>query len=177
MTRFKVIPLRQQNNTKEFISKSYTSYTSNSIIPGSTGCVMRPWYMHTMYSVYTRVTFGKKFVDTYNVSTKDFNRFMMTPNKVYKNDVLIADEPSVLIISPGLLHRFVIGDKGVSTLSAHIGPEHEYDESNTPYHQENILRTCRLNKEGNNIDLLDDCDTKIRLEKIMKRRDDMQFII
>ena len=161
MTRFKVIPLRQQNNTKEFISKSYTSYTSNSIIPGSIGCVMRPWYMHTMYSLCTRVTFGKKFVDTYNVSTKDFNRFMMTPNKVYKNDVLIADEPSVLIISPGLLHRFVIGDRGVSILNAHIGPEH--DESN---YQENILRTCRLNKEGNNIELLDDCDTKIRWNDI-----------
>ena len=171
MTRFKVIPLRQQNIKKEIISKSYTSYTSNSIIPGSVNNIMRPWYMHTMYSLCTRVTFGKKFVDTYDVSTKDFNRFIMTPDKVYKNDELIAEEPSVLIISPGLLHRFVIGNKGVSTMnSAYIGPEH--DESN---HQENILRTCRLNKEGNNIELLNDNDVQQKLG--MKRWDDMQFII
>lgn len=160
MTRFKVIPLRQQNNIQDFFSKSYTSYTSNSIIPGSIGRVMRPWYTHTMYSLYTRVTFGKKFVDTYNVSTEDFNRFIMTPNKVYKNDVLIADEPSVLIISPGLLHRFVIGDKGVSTFNLHIGKNN---------HQKNILRTCRLNKEGNNIELLDDCD--------LQRWDDIEYLI
>lgn len=175
MTRFKVIPLRQQNIKNEIISKSYTSYTSNSIIPGSVNHIMRPWYTHTMYSLCTRVTFGKKFVDTYDVSTKDFNRFIMTPDKVYKNDELIAEEPSVLIISPGLLHRFVIGNKGVSTMNVHVSPVYEYDESNTPYYQENILRTCRLNKEGNTIELLNDNDVQQKL--VMKRWDDMQFII
>lgn len=175
MTRFKVIPLRQQNIKKDMISKSYTSFTSNSIIPGSINNVMRPWYMHTMYSLCTRVTFGKKFVDTYDVSTKDFNRFIMTPDKVYKNDELISDEPSVLVISPGLLHRFVIGNKGVSTLNVHISPI--YDESNTSYYQEDILRTCRLNKEGSNIELLVDNDIQQKMDRIMKRWDDMEYII
>ena len=193
MSRYKIIPLRQMNEqirkqkldtyTSNSIHNIFSkSYTSDTIIPPSIYHIMRPWNMHTMSSLYTHTTFGCKFIDTYHVSKKEFNRFLLTPEKIFKNGNIIADESSTLVISPGLLFRFVVGNKGASTINVQVNPEEYYDESITPFPENDILRTCTINKDTNTIELLDEPttlspDTKQKLDKMIRKWDNMQFII
>ena len=162
MSRYKIIPLRQMNEqirkqqldtyTSNSIHNIFSkSYTSDTIIPSSVYHIMRPWNMHTMSSLYTHTTFGCKFIDTYHVSKKEFNRFLLTPEKIFQNDVLIADEPSTLVISPGLLFRFVVGNKGASTINVQVNPEEYYDESITPFMAEELSAEAAISSGSRQI--------------------------
>lgn len=175
------------NSVKAIYSKSYTS---NSIVPSSVQSVMRPWNMHTMHSLYTHTTFGKKFIDTYFVSKREYNKFILTPDKIYKNGNVVCNEPSILVLYPGILFRYVIGSMGASTINVHTNPSQleEYDENLTPFmnEEQNILRTCTVNTNTNKIELLDEYNEtehinttpeKEKLNKLMNRWEDIQFII
>ena len=64
----------------------------NSISPGPiddcTPAVKRPWYMHPAQDDNLMVLQGTRYVDIYDPMKKREASFIVTPDKVYKNDKL-----------------------------------------------------------------------------------------
>tara|TARA_Y100000768_G_C23986777_1_gene689386 strand:+ start:307 stop:882 length:576 start_codon:yes stop_codon:yes gene_type:complete len=88
----------------------------NSISPGpvddSTVPVKRPWYMHSGQDDNLMVLQGTRYVDIYNPNTKEKASFIITPEKVYKNDKLYYDGPAMVVWPAGIFHRIISGDEG-----------------------------------------------------------------
>lgn len=88
----------------------------NSISPGpveeSTPPVKRPWYMHPGQDDNLMVLQGTRYVDIYNPSNKTRASFIITPDKVYKNDKLYYDGPAMIVWPAGIFHRIISGEEG-----------------------------------------------------------------
>lgn len=88
----------------------------NSISPGpiedSAPPVRRPWYMHPGQDDNLMVLQGTRYVDIYNPDTKEEASFIITPDKVYKNDKLYYDGPSMVVWPAGIFHRIISGEQG-----------------------------------------------------------------
>tara|TARA_Y100000389_G_scaffold31684_1_gene26836 strand:+ start:301 stop:846 length:546 start_codon:yes stop_codon:yes gene_type:complete len=88
----------------------------NSISPGpiedSTVPVKRPWYMHSGQDDNLMVLQGTRYVDIFNPNTKEKASFIITPEKVYKNDKLYYDGPAMVVWPAGIFHRIISGDEG-----------------------------------------------------------------
>lgn len=88
----------------------------NSISPGpvedSTVPVKRPWYMHPGQDDNLMVLQGTRYVDIFNPNTKEKASFIITPEKVYKNDKLYYDGPAMVVWPAGIFHRIISGDEG-----------------------------------------------------------------
>ena len=61
-------------------------HLANSISPGPIEDVKRPWYMHTNQDDNLLVLQGTRYIDIYNPKTKENASFIITPEKVYKNE-------------------------------------------------------------------------------------------
>lgn len=104
-------------NDKQYIRGIYSkSYTSNVILPPSMYNTKLPWYMNTKHCMYTHVTFGKQYIDTYHPETKEKTSIIMTDNIVCVNGIKVMDIPCMLMLPPGLLYRTIIGNKGSSSM-------------------------------------------------------------
>jgi hypothetical protein len=88
----------------------------NSISPGpiedSTPPVKRPWYMHPGQDDNLMVLQGTRYVDIFNPSNKEKASFIITPDKVYKNDKLYYDGPAMIVWPAGIFHRIISGEEG-----------------------------------------------------------------
>lgn len=88
----------------------------NSISPGpvedSTVPVKRPWYMHSGQDDNLMVLQGTRYVDIFNPNTKEKASFIITPEKIYKNDKLYYDGPAMVVWPAGIFHRIISGDEG-----------------------------------------------------------------
>ena len=88
----------------------------NSISPGpvedATVPIKRPWYMHSGQDDNLMVLQGTRYVDIYNPNTKEKASFIITPEKVYKNDKLYYDGPAMVVWPAGIFHRIISGDEG-----------------------------------------------------------------
>ena len=84
----------------------------NSISPGSIDKVKRPWYMHTHQDDNLMVLLGTRFVDIYDVKSKTKASFIVTPDKIYKNDKLYCDYPAMIVWPSGIFHRIISGPEG-----------------------------------------------------------------
>jgi|TARA_B110000285_G_C15140069_1_gene630117 hypothetical protein len=88
----------------------------NSISPGpvedSTVPVKRPWYMHSGQDDNLMVLQGTRYVDIFNPNTKEKASFIISPEKVYKNDKLYYDGPAMVVWPAGIFHRIISGDEG-----------------------------------------------------------------
>ncbi len=93
----------------------------NSISPGPiedcTPPVKRPWYMHPSQDDNLLVLFGTRYVDIYNPKTSDKASFIITPDKVYKNDKLYYDGPAMITWPAGIFHRIISGEDGSISLN------------------------------------------------------------
>ena len=71
----------------------------NSISPGpvedATPPTKRPWYMHPGQDDNLMVLQGTRYVDIFDPVTKVKSSFVITPEKVYKNDKLYYDSLGV----------------------------------------------------------------------------------
>jgi hypothetical protein len=88
----------------------------NSISPGPveevTPVVTRPWYMHTAQDDNLLVLQGTRYVDIYCPKQKKQASFVVTPDKIYKNDKLYYDGPAMVVWPSGIFHRIISGVNG-----------------------------------------------------------------
>lgn len=84
----------------------------NSISPGPVDNVNRPWYMHKGQDDNLMVLQGSRYVDIFDPKTKSKASFIVTPDKVYKNDKLYYDGPCMIVWPAGIFHRIISGNEG-----------------------------------------------------------------
>ena len=88
----------------------------NSISPGPvedcTPPCKRPWYMHPGQDDNLMVLQGTRYVDIYNPTKKERASFIITPDKIYKNDKLYYDGPAMIVWPAGIFHRIISGEDG-----------------------------------------------------------------
>ncbi len=84
----------------------------NSVSPGPVKHVTRPWYKHKGQDDNLLVLQGTRYIDIYDPNTHNKASFVITPDKVYKNDKLYYDGPAMVVWPSGIFHRIVSGDEG-----------------------------------------------------------------
>tara|TARA_B110000305_G_scaffold241813_1_gene317685 strand:+ start:1389 stop:1952 length:564 start_codon:yes stop_codon:yes gene_type:complete len=88
----------------------------NSISPGPvdevTPQIKRPWYMHPAQDDNLMVLQGTRYVDIFDRKSKTNASFIITPDRVYKNDKLYYDGPAMVVWPAGIFHRIISGDEG-----------------------------------------------------------------
>ncbi len=84
----------------------------NSISPGPIDNIKRPWYMHKGQDDNLMVLQGERYVDIYEPKSNQSASFIITPDKVYKNDKLYFDGPAMVVWPAGVFHRIISGDQG-----------------------------------------------------------------
>ena len=84
----------------------------NGISPGPIGPVKRPWYMHPYQDDNLIVLQGTRYVDIFCPDTMVKSSFIVTPEKVYKNNKLYYNAPAMLVWPAGIFHRIISGSDG-----------------------------------------------------------------
>tara|TARA_Y100000389_G_scaffold204972_1_gene261464 strand:+ start:27534 stop:28082 length:549 start_codon:yes stop_codon:yes gene_type:complete len=84
----------------------------NSVSPGPVENESRPWYMHNAQDDNLMVLQGSRYVDIFDPKTKERASFVVTPDKVYKNEKLYYDGPCMVVWPAGIFHRIVSGPEG-----------------------------------------------------------------
>jgi hypothetical protein len=122
---YRLIPLRQLRRTAGVIFDEIVPsdipvisgidrviHKANGISPGPCEGVHRPWYMHPGQEDNLLVLQGERFVDIYCPKLKKKESFIITPDKVYKNEKLYCDQPSMIVWPSGIFHRIISGSEG-----------------------------------------------------------------
>lgn len=125
MTLYRLIPLRQLRRTAgvvfdELVPSDIPKISGidrvihgpNSVSPGPIENVKRPWYMHPGQDDNLLVLQGERYIDIYNPKSNDSASFIVTPNKIYKNDKLYFDGPAMIVWPAGIFHRIISGTSG-----------------------------------------------------------------
>lgn len=98
----------------------------NGISPGPIDSVKRPWYMHEYQDDNLLVLQGTRYVDIYCPKKKEKANFIVTPEKVYKNNILYFNAPAMLVWPAGIFHRIISGSEG--SISVNFATRHpEFD--------------------------------------------------
>ena len=88
----------------------------NSISPGpvedSVPPIKRPWYMHPGQDDNLLVLQGTRYIDIFDPNTLNKASFIVTPEKVYKNDKLYYDGAAMIVWPAGIFHRIISGLEG-----------------------------------------------------------------
>ena len=133
-TLYRLIPLRMLRRTKgvkfdEIVPSDIpiidgidrVIHGPNSISPGpiqeENNHVKRPWYMHTAQDDNLMVLQGTRYVDIFHPLNKQFASFIVTPDKIYKNDKLYFDGPAMIVWPAGVFHRIISGAQGSISLN------------------------------------------------------------
>lgn len=74
--------------------------------------VERPWYMHPAQDDNLLVLHGERFVDIFCPQRKTLASFIVTPDKIFKNEKLYHSEPAMIVWPAGIFHRIVTGSTG-----------------------------------------------------------------
>lgn len=89
---------------------------ANSVSPGPvedwTPPCKRPWYMHSGQDDNLMVVQGTRYIDIYCPTRKKKESFIVTPDKIYKNDKLYYDGPAMIVWPAGIFHRIISGEEG-----------------------------------------------------------------
>ena len=88
----------------------------NSISPGpveeSVVPVKRPWYMHPGQDDNLLVLQGTRYIDIFCTKNMTKASFIVSPDRVYKNDKLYFDGPAMVVWPAGIFHRIISGVEG-----------------------------------------------------------------
>jgi len=136
---YRIIPLRVLRRTKgvkfdEMVPSDIPKidgidrviHAPNSISPGSIHHIKRPWYMHPYQDDNLMVLQGTRFVDIYCPKQKQKASFIITPDKIYKNNFLYCDYPALIVWPAGIFHRIISGPEG--SISINFATRHpEFD--------------------------------------------------
>ena len=86
--------------------------TSPGPVDDGTHSIARPWYMHTGQDDNLLVLQGERSVDIFCPSRRESASFIVTPEKIYKNNKLYHDAPAMIVWPAGIFHRIVSGKDG-----------------------------------------------------------------
>lgn len=138
---YRLIPLRQLRRTAGVIFDEIVPsdipvingidrviHKANGISPGPCEGVKRPWYMHKGQDDNLMVLQGERFVDIYCPKQKKLASFIITPDKVYKNDKLYCNQPSMITWPAGIFHRIISGSEG--SISVNFATRNEHFDLN-----------------------------------------------
>lgn len=122
---YRIIPLRQLRRTMgvkfdEMVPSDIPKidgidrviHGPNSVSPGPIDNVKRPWYMHPGQDDNLMVLQGERYIDIYDPHSNKNASFIVTPDKVYKNDKLYYDGPAMIVWPAGVFHRIISGEEG-----------------------------------------------------------------
>ena len=112
--KFDMIPLELFDHID---SMDRVIHGKGAISPAAINAVERPWYRHEFQDDNLVVFHGTRFVDIYTPSHGIVESFKITPDKVYKNGILIAEGGIVLVWPRMVFHRITSGDEGSSSLN------------------------------------------------------------
>jgi hypothetical protein len=88
----------------------------NSVSPGpitdAPVPIKRPWYMHPGQDDNLLVLQGTRYIDIFDSKNLTKASFIVTPDKVYKNDKLYYDGPAMVVWPAGIFHRIISGEEG-----------------------------------------------------------------
>ena len=91
-------------------------HAPNSVSPGpvedSVPPCKRPWYMHKGQDDNLMVLQGTRYIDIYCPTQNKKESFIVSPDKVYKNDKLYYDGPAMIVWPAGIFHRIISGEEG-----------------------------------------------------------------
>tara|TARA_Y100000389_G_scaffold195562_1_gene227149 strand:- start:1512 stop:2108 length:597 start_codon:yes stop_codon:yes gene_type:complete len=88
------------------------THSPNSNSPESVKHVTRPWYKHQTQDDNLLILQGTRYVDLYESTGHTKASFIITPDKVYKDDKLYYDGPAILGWRAGVFHRITSGEEG-----------------------------------------------------------------
>ena len=111
----------------------------NGISPGPCEGIKRPWYMHPAQDDNLIVLQGERFVDIYCPESKTKASFIITPDKVYKNNQLYCNQPAMIVWPAGIFHRIISGSQG--SISVNLATR------NPGFRMENNFNIYDLNTE------------------------------
>ena len=126
---YRLIPLRVLRRTKgvmfdEMVPSDIPTINGidrvihgpNSISPGPiediSVPVKRPWYMHPGQDDNLLVLQGTRYIDIFCINSMMKASFIVTPDKIYKNDKLYFDGPAMIVWPAGIFHRIISGEEG-----------------------------------------------------------------
>jgi hypothetical protein len=55
---------------------------------------------------------GERYIDIYEPKTNKSASFIVSPDKIYKNDKLYYDGPAMIVWPSGVYHRIISGNEG-----------------------------------------------------------------
>jgi hypothetical protein len=139
---YRLIPLRQLRRTAGVVFDEIVPsdipvingidrviHKANGISPGPCAGVARPWYMHIGQDDNLLVMRGERFVDIYCPIQKKKESFIITPDKIYKNDKLYCDQAAMIVWPAGIFHRIISGSDGSISVNFSTRTK-EFDLSN-----------------------------------------------
>lgn len=92
-------------------------HDSDALSPGSVGGVERPWYLHQAQEDNLIVLHGTRTVDIYTLEHRRVDTFVVEPDRVYKNGVLLYDGAAMLVWPCNVFHRIRTGPEGSASLN------------------------------------------------------------
>ena len=96
----------------------------NSISPGPVGnyntvlvIITRSWYMHSGQDDNLMVLQEERYIDIYEPTTMKSASFIVSPDKIYKNDKLYYDGLAMIVWPASVYHRIISGNQGIISLN------------------------------------------------------------
>jgi hypothetical protein len=121
----------------------------NSISPGPVGNIKRPWYMHSGQDDNLMVLQGERYIDIYEPNTKKSASFIVSPDKIYKNDKLYYDGAAMIVWPAGVYHRIISGSGGSISLNfATRAKEFDLDNNFNIYDLDKNTGKSKLLRKG-----------------------------
>lgn len=111
--------------------------------------VKRPWYMHPAQDDNLIVLQGERFIDVFCPIQKLMASFIVTPDKIYKNNKLYHDSPAMIVWPAGIFHRIVSGKDGsISVNFATRSKGFNLDDNFNVYDLDVTTGNSRLIRDG-----------------------------
>ena len=60
---------------------------------------------------------GERYIDIFEPTAMKSASFIVSPDKIYKNDKLYYDGPAMIVWPAGVYHRIISGDRGSISLN------------------------------------------------------------
>lgn len=92
-------------------------HEKNAVSPGPVGDIKRPWYMHHHQADNLVVFSGTRYVELYNREHGKTEKFTVTRDKVWHEDILVAEGSVMLVWPTNVFHRIISGEKGSASLN------------------------------------------------------------
>lgn len=87
-------------------------HKNDAVSPGVDDKGIRTWYMHPHQDDNLIVLQGIRNIEIYTKKYGKIEKFMVTPDCVFKNDTQICIKGSMLVWPRGVFHRIISGENG-----------------------------------------------------------------